>query len=196
MELTYLLSQVFIVIAYSLFGLTYFAANRKTILVCNSFSLVAEGIGYVLLFAWSGVAMVIIAGIRNVLFFGQSKLCEKKPELKKYEWVSLVIVWMLGIFGAVITWNGILGTFAIIACMIYTFSIWQKSDRVYDVLGIFSCIFLLIYNIVINSLFGIILEAMLLAWVIFAAVSGFNVRDFRQKRNNKKKESALQNKNL
>ena len=196
MELTYLLSQVFIVIAYSLFGLTYFAANRKTILVCNSFSLVAEGIGYVLLFAWSGVAMVIIAGIRNVLFFGQSKLCEKKPELKKYEWVSLVIVWMLGILGAVITWNGILGTFAIIACMIYTFSIWQKSDRVYDVLGIFSCIFLLIYNIVINSLFGIILEAMLLAWVIFAAVSGFNVRDFRQKRNNKKKESALQNKNL
>ena len=196
MELTYILSQVFIVIAYSLFGLTYFAANRKTILVCNSFSLVAEGIGYVLLFAWSGVAMVIIAGIRNVLFFGQSKLCEKKPELKKYEWVSLVIVWMLGILGAVITWNGILGTFAIIACMIYTFSIWQKSDRVYDVLGIFSCIFLLIYNIVINSLFGIILEAMLLAWVIFAAVSGFNVRDFRQKRNNKKKESALQNKNL
>ena len=196
MELTYLLSQVFIVIAYSLFGLTYFAANRKTILVCNSFSLVAEGIGYVLLFAWSGVAMVIIAGIRNVLFFGQSKLCEKKPELKKYEWVSLVIVWMLGIFGAVITWNGILGTFAIIACMIYTFSIWQKSDRVYDVLGIFSCIFLLIYNIVINSLFGIILEAMLLAWVIFAAVSGFNVRDFRQKRNNKNKERALQNKNL
>ena len=196
MELTYILSQVFIVIAYSLFGLTYFAANRKTILVCNSFSLVAEGIGYVLLFAWSGVAMVIIAGIRNVLFFGQSKLCEKKPELKKYEWVSLVIVWMLGILGAVITWNGILGTFAIIACMIYTFSIWQKSDRVYDVLGIFSCIFLLIYNIVINSLFGIILEAMLLAWVIFAAVSGFNVRDFRQKRNNKNKERALQNKNL
>ena len=188
MELTYLLSQVFIVIAYSLFGLTYFAANRKTILVCNSFSLVAEGIGYVLLFAWSGVAMVIIAGIRNVLFFGQSKLCEKKPELKKYEWVSLVIVWMLGILGAVITWNGILGTFAIIACMIYTFSIWQKSDRVYDVLGIFSCTFLLIYNIAINSLFGIILEAMLLAWVIFAAVSGFNVRDFRAKKKQKRNE--------
>ena len=102
MELTYILSQVFIVIAYSLFGLTYFAQNRKTILVCNSCSLVAEGVGYILLFAWGGLAMVIIAGIRNILFFGQGKLLDKKPDLKKYEWVSLVVVWLLGIVGAII----------------------------------------------------------------------------------------------
>lgn len=185
MELTYILSQVFIVIAYSLFGLTYFAENRKTILVANSCSLVAEGIGYILLFAWGGLAMVIIAGIRNVLFFGQGKLLDKKPDLKKYEWVSLVVVWILGIVGAIVTWDGILGTFAIIACMIYTFSIWQKSDKVYDILGIFSCIFLLIYNIFIGSLFGIILEAMLMAWVIFASITGFNIHDFKAKKKQK-----------
>ena len=186
METTYILSQIFIVIAYALFGLSYFAQNRKMILTCSSCSLVAEGVGYILLFAWGGLAMVIIAAIRNLLFFGQEKLLEKRPELKKYEWASLVAVLCLSIIGMVITWQGILGTFAIIACMIYTYSMWQKNDRVYDILGIFACVFLLIYNIFIGSLFGIIMEGLLMLWIILAAFTGLSLKDLKLGKRRKK----------
>ena len=175
MSSTYVLSQLFIVVAYSLFGMSYIAQNRKTILVCSSCSLVAEAVGYILLFAWGGLAMVVIAAIRNLLFFGQTKLLEKRPDLKRFEWVSLAFVWLLGVVGAVITWNGILGTFAIVAGMIYAYSIWQKNDKVYDVLGIFACVFLIIYNVFIGSLFGVIMETILMLWIILATFTNVSV---------------------
>ena len=120
--------------------------------------------------------------IRNVLFFGQGKLLDKKPDLKKYEWVSLAFVWLLGVVGAVITWNGILGTFAIVAGMIYAYSIWQKNDKVYDVLGIFACVFLIIYNVFIGSLFGVIMETILMLWIILATFTNVSV-SFKIKKN-------------
>lgn len=175
MSSTYVLSQLFIVVAYSLFGMSYIAQNRKTILVCSSCSLVAEGVGYILLFAWGGLAMVVIAGIRNLIFFGQAKLFGKRPHLQKYEWVSLVFVLLLGVLGSVITWNGVLGTFAIVAGMIYAYSIWQKNDKVYDVLGIFACVFLIVYNVFIGSLFGVILESVLMFWIILATFTNISV---------------------
>lgn len=186
MSTTYILSQFFIVIAYALFALSYIAKNRKMILVSSSSSLVAEATGYILLFAWGGLAMVVIAAIRNLLFFGQTKFLEKRPEFQKFEWLSLVIVWTLAIVAAIITWEGVLGTFAIIAGVIYTYSIWQKNDKIYDVLGIFACVFLLIYNVFIGSLFGVIMEGLLMIWVTLAAFTNLTVKfEFKSKKRNK-----------
>ena len=188
MELTYIFSQIFIVIAYSLFGLSYFAENRKKILIFSSCSLVSEAAGYILLFAWGGFAMVIIAAVRNVLFLGQEKLFEKRPDLKKYEWLSLAFIFVLSIIGAVLTWQGILGAFAIIGCAIYTYSVWQKNDKVYDILGIIACAFLVVYNVFIGSIFGVIMEGLLMLWVTIAAITGLSVQDLKSKRKNNKKK--------
>ena len=194
MELTYILSQIFIVIAYSLFGLSYFAENRKMIFICNSCSLVAEATAYILLFAWGGLAMTIIAATRNIVFLIQAKLLQKQPHLKKFEWASLVLILLLSIVGTVITWQGILGTFAIVACAIYTYSIWQKNDKVYDILGIFASVFLLIYNIFIGSLFGVIMEGILMIWIIIASITGLSLKDLKSKKINKNTIKHIKNK--
>ena len=93
---------------------------------------------------------------------------------------------MIFVFGAVITWQGILGSFAIIAGAIYTISLWQKNDRVYDILGIFASVFLLIYNIFIGSLFGIILEGLLMVLISIAVVTGFSFKNLKFTKKNKK----------
>lgn len=175
MSSTYVLSQFFIVIAYSLFAVSYVVKNRKLILLCSSASLVTEVVGYILLSAWSGVGMVFVAAFRNILFYGQVKLLEKRPDLAKYEWVSLAIVWTVAICAAAITCESVLSTFSILSGMIYTLSIWQKNYRIYKYLGILACLFLIAYNIFIGSLFGAILESALMIWIIITAFTNIKI---------------------
>lgn len=70
-SLIYILSQVFTIITYALLGITYYAKDRKKILILNFISLIANGIAYLLLSAWSGLAMCVVALIRNIIFFSR-----------------------------------------------------------------------------------------------------------------------------
>ena len=68
LTLTYIMSQVFTIIMYLLLAISYYAKDRKKILILSFLSLVANALAYVLLEAYTGLAMCIVAFVRNIIF--------------------------------------------------------------------------------------------------------------------------------
>ena len=164
MELTvnYVLSQVFTILMYALLGLTYYAKDRKKVLILNFISVIANGIAYVFLSAWSGLAMCILALIRNIIFLVDEKKNGKRDKINKFDIIILLVLCFISIISAILTYEGFLSLLSIFATMLYTVSVWQKKTNIYKLLGIPVGILWILYNIYIMSIFGIILESILL----------------------------------
>ncbi len=161
MTISYILSQIFIILNYVFLIITYQSKNRKSILMFNFGALAATGISYIFLYAYSGLAMVIVSIIRNIIFIVDEKKngMQEKNSFKDY--IILAILYAISIVSAIYTYNGFLSMMSVTATMLYTYSVWQKNTKTYKVLGIPISIMWLIYNIYIFSIFGIILELVL-----------------------------------
>lgn len=160
-ELTYILSQIFTIINYLLLALTYYVKNRKKILIISFMSLLANTIAYILLNAWTGVAMCLVALIRNIIFLiGEHK--NKANKITKKDIIILIILYIISIISAIFTFDGYLSLLSVFATMLYTYSVWQKNPKTYKLLGIPVGILWILYNLYVKSLFGIILESALL----------------------------------
>lgn len=183
MELStaYVLSQIFTIITYILLAMTYYAKNRKTVLTISFASLITNGLEYVFLNAYSGLAMCIVALIRNIIFLVDEKKNGKRDTNTKKDVVILVILYIISIVSAIFTYDGFLSLLSVFATMLYTYSVWQKKTNIYKLLGMPIGILWILYNIYVQSLFGVILEAILLV----CSMTGYIL----EVRNNKK-ESA------
>lgn len=164
MEITtaYIISQVFTIIMYILLAITYYAKDRKMVLILSFLSIIANGIAYVLLNAYTGLAMCIVALLRNIIFLVDEKKNGKKDTVDKKDYIILAVLYLISIISAVFTYDGFLSLLSVFATMIYTYSVWQKKTQVYKVLGIPIGILWILYNIFVKSIFGIILESILL----------------------------------
>lgn len=161
MTITYLLSQVFIIINYIFLIITYQSKSRRSILIFNFCSIISTGISYIFLSAYSGLAMSIVAIIRNIIFIIDEKKNGKSEKNTTKDYIILAILYIISIISAIITYNGILSMMSVVATMLYTYSVWQKNTKIYKILGIPVGIIWIIYNIYIFSVFGIILEVVL-----------------------------------
>ena len=160
--LTYILSQIFTIITYILLALTYYAKSRKTVLTISFLSLVANGIAYIFLGAYTGLAMCIVAIIRNIIFIVDEKKNGKSNTISQKDIIILAILYAISIVSAVFTYDGFLSLLSVFATMLYTYSVWQKKTNIYKLLGIPIGIIWILYNTYIQSIFGIILETILL----------------------------------
>ncbi len=168
-SLTYILSQVFTIINYALLGVTYYAKDRKKILVIGFLSIIANAIAYILLNAWTGVAMCVVALIRNIIFWIDEKKNGKRETINKKDIIILVILYSTIVVSTIFTYDGFLSLLSVFATSTYTFSVWQKKTNVYKLLGIPVGILWILYNIYVKSIFGIILESILL----ICSISGY-----------------------
>ena len=83
LETTYIISQIFTIITYILLALTYYAKDRKKVLIISFLSLIANGLAYIFLSAWSGFSMCIVALIRNIIFIIDEKKNGKRDKINK-----------------------------------------------------------------------------------------------------------------
>lgn len=164
MEITvaYIVSQIFTIIMYGLLAITYYLKDRKTILIVSFLSVVANGIAYVLLNAYSGLAMCVVAVIRNVVFIIDENKNGKSDKMNKKDIMILIAVYIACIVSAVFTYEGVLSLLSVFATMVYTYSVCQKDTKMYKMLGIPVGVLWVGYNIFVKSIFGVILEAILL----------------------------------
>lgn len=164
MELTatYILSQVFTVIMYVLLAVSYYAKSRKSILIITFLSILTNAVAYMLLNAYTGVAMCFVAIIRNIIFLIDEKKNGKRDEIDKKDVIILIVLYAISIISAIFTYEGLLSLISVIATMLYTYSVWQKKTSTYKLLGIPIGVLWVIYNAYIKSVFGVILEAVLL----------------------------------
>lgn len=166
----YIVSQIFVVISYLLLAFTYLKNKRKTILIIGTCSLIALEISYFLLSAYTGVAMVAVAIIRNMIFYFDEKKNGKSNKIHRKDVVILLILYTITLISAIYTYNGIESLFSVLETVLYTFSIWQKNPKVYKYMGIPTSLSCIIYHIYIRSIFGIILEAIVLISEIIGVI--------------------------
>ena len=178
LTLTYIMSQVFTIIMYLLLGVSYYAKDRKKILILSFLSLIANAIAYILLEAYTGLAMCIVAFIRNIVFMIDENRNGKRDKISKKDIIYLIIFNVLIIVSTIFTYEGLLSLLSVIATMLYTYSVWQKKTNVYKFLGIPIGILWVLYNIYVESIFGVILEAILLV----CSVTGYIIE--KKKSNN------------
>jgi len=178
MELTiiYVLSQVFVIINAALLMATYQLKTRKSILTVSFMALLANGLAYVLLSAWSGLAMVFVAMIRNIIFMIDEKKNGKSDKITKKDIVILAVLYAISIISAIYTYEGFLSLMSVFATMLYTYSVWQKKTSVYKILGIIIEVIWIIYNIYILSIFGIIVEIFLLISAVIGIIREYKVQ--------------------
>jgi len=157
----YVLSQIFVIISYLLLALTYLKNKRNTILIIGIYSLVALTISYFLLSAYTGVAMTLIAIVRNLIFYIDEKKYGHSNKIRNKDVIILIILYIVILFFSVYTYDGIRSIFSILETVLYTFSIWLKNPKVYKLLGIPTSMACITYHIYIGSLFGFILESIL-----------------------------------
>ena len=120
--------------------------------------------------AYTGIAMMIISILRNLLFLYNEKRNGKSKKITRDDIYTLIFIYLLTIIFTIFTYNGFLSLMCVFATMIYTYSVWQKSTKMYKYFGILVSICWLIYNIYIRSLFGIVFEFILLCAVIIGII--------------------------
>lgn len=188
----YILSQIFIVLGYIFIGLTYFAKNRKIILVYSITAIIANAISYIFLSAWSGLLMSGVALLRNIIFLFQNKK-DKTEKITWVDWLILAILVVIAVISAVFTYEGFLSLFSIFATMLYTISVWQKNVKAYKIIGIFVSILWIVYFIFISSIFGAICEGILFITEIVGAVKyiKYQNKELTQNNESNKNESVI-----
>lgn len=168
----YIISQIFIVMAYCLLALTYFITKRWQQLSITIASNVAMGVGFALLGAWLAVPMCVIAICRDITssIINARRSPEQQMKNTKLDW-GLLILWIVALTVAMIfTQEGFWTLFAYFSTITFTISIWQKNPLVYRILGVLVGIFWIVYNIAVMSVAGIALESVLLVFVIVGLV--------------------------
>lgn len=147
---------------YIFLATTFYVQNRKKVLVLHFIATIASAIAYTLLNAWTGVAMCAVVIIRNTIFLLDEKKIGKRENINKTDIVILIVLYVISIVFAVFSYDGPLSLLSVLATMINTYSVWQKKINIYRLLGVVTGILWVFYNIYIMSIFGIILETILL----------------------------------
>lgn len=173
MQYNFILSQIFVLIAVLLQGLSYLSKDKKRIMfLCIAYACL-YGMQYLLLNAMTGFAMNMINIIRNIWFYNNAKK-DKKNKL----YMLLIILTLVIVMGK-FTYTNIYSLLPITASLLITYSLWQKKTRVYRLLSLPISTLWLSYNIYCHSIFGIIAESILL---IFELV-GIYKYDIKGKKN-------------
>ena len=164
MELTpiYIASQVFTILMYILLATTYYVKERKKVLIINFLATISIGLAYILLDAWTGFAMCIVGIVRNIIFILDEKKNGKRENINKTDIIILVVLYSISIISVIFTYDGIFSLLSVAATMLYTYSVWQKDIKRYKLLGMPTGILWILYNTYIMSIFGIVLESVLL----------------------------------
>jgi len=179
MELTiqYVISQIFTIIAYIFLAVTYHVKNRKTVIVLNLLGQVIFMIVYILLGAWSGLAMVFAAIIRNAIFIIDENKNGKRKSIGKIDIIVLALMCIICILSAIFTYQGIFSLIPVLATMIYTYAVCQKNVKTYKLLGMPTEILWTCYNIYIKSILGTILESVMLISCFTGIVKEINIKE-------------------
>ena len=121
--------------------------------------------------------MVMVAVARNIIFMLDEKKNGKSDKITKKDIMIWTVLCAISMISAMYTYEGFLSLMSVFATMLYTYSVWQKKISIYKILGIPVGIIWIIYNIYIVSIFGIVLEVVLL----ISAVIGI-IREYKTKK--------------
>ena len=152
---TYIFSQVFVIVGIALYALTFLLKTKKSVLIVGLIGVMLNTVSFVLLGAYTGALVNVVAMVRSIWFF-----CEEKRG--KRSWVSLVTVMVLIVIATIFTYRSIIDLLPLVAGLAYAFACWQKNIKLYRWSGILVSVIYIMYDIFFNSIFGVVSESIAL----------------------------------
>lgn len=182
---SYVLSQILTIIEYGLLGASYFAKNRKAVVLLDIVSMTAGIFAFLLLGADLGMAMSVIILLANFYYLWDehAHTAKERSKLHARDYIILAIILVLIAVVTYFTYEGPLSLLSVAATTLYEISIWQKSTKVYKLLGIPVAFCWMSYNGLEQSIFGVLCEAA----VFVASIVGY-LREVRTKNKTKAKK--------
>lgn len=162
--MTFILSQVCVIIGMILLGLSYLVKNKTKVLVLCIISSIMYGVQYLLLRAFTGTIVNVIGIIRTIWFY------ENNRKNKENSIFSVLLISALFILSAIFTWDGFVSLLPLFSCLVFTYSIWSESVYVYKWLAIPVSVSWITYNAFVGSFFGYIMEIILLSIEIIGLI--------------------------
>ena len=156
--MTFILSQILIVLAYIFLGGTYLLKDKKLIILLSSLAAFCYGLAYAFVFAWTGVVMNLIALIRNILFIIVGVKFKNSSKSRR---IVLICVYVLIIASSVFTYDGVLSLMAVFATVLYSTALWIDKDRYYKILGSLTSVLWIIYNVFIKLYLSVVFESIM-----------------------------------
>ena len=158
----YIASQIVTIFVYIFLSLTYCVKNRKVILAFSFLSNFLNSIAFILLGAYTSSAMCAISIFRDVVFIIDQKINGKSDKITKKDCMILAMIYGISIVSIVLTFKGFWTLLYAAGSMLYTYSIWQKNNKIYKFMGIQVTLLLIVDSIYIKSIFGVLLQTVVL----------------------------------
>ena len=148
-------SQVIIFIGLIMLGVSYFTKHYKSITILCIIASVLLGVSYFLLGAYTAVGLNILGAVAYVFFYVFKKHGKENPLY------FIIILWSVTIINGIFTFDGIVSLLPTIASLMFYYSVWQKNNFVYKILGILTALMYMVYNILYSSPVGAISQGVL-----------------------------------
>ena len=158
----YIASQIVTIFVYIFLSLTYCVKNRKVILAFSFLSNFLNSIAFILLGAYTSSAMCAISIFRDVVFIIDQKINGKSDKITKKDCMILAMIYGISIVSIVLTFKGFWTLLYAAGSMLYTYSIWQKNNKIYKFMGIPVTLLVIVDSIYIKSIFGVLLQTVVL----------------------------------
>lgn len=160
--LPYVFSQIFAVLAYLMMVLTLYTRKKILILIFTLIDCIMFAMQYLLLKAYVGMAINLVAMVRCAWFYIEEK-CGKSKNI-----FSLLLFLVLTAVASIFGFDTWVETFALLAGLLFTYAIWQNSIILYRFLVLFCSCLWIAYNTIHMSIFGVVGESIVVLANIFS----------------------------
>ena len=160
----FLASQIVGVFAFSLYLVSYWQKDRRTLLTLSVIECILFAIQYFLLGSMTGAIINLVGILRSSTFMYK----DKNNFMKSYTMPS--VIHLLYFLNAIFTWEGYITLIPTIASFMKCHTMWQNNTKTIRRNGIPIQILWLIYGIYLNSYVSIFFQIVLIISIAVAIV--------------------------
>ena len=180
----YILSQIF-ALGATILSICAIQQRKKVRLVeFGTVGSFCSLIHYLLLGAWSGVAIKTVGTVRNGIAAYETKK-HKKSKVFPLIFVTFYII------SGFLTYDSIFSILPMISASIYTIAIYMADAKIIRYAAVFGSTLWLIYNIHVMTIVGIIAE---MVFIINDLIAIYRYKDKKRKKTHKRTLAAQKNK--
>lgn len=177
-KIVFIIGQAVGIIAIIIGIVTYQIKSRRGIMIANIAGTVCFALHYMMIGAYVGMALNIVATVRNIVFYNTKNMSKRKSNV--YSALFSAIVCVAGIF----TWEAWYSALQIVSSVMrnYILSLSKPNSIRKGIMVVLPMT--LIYNICVSSLGGTINDSLALI------STGISIYRYRDKRDGKSEQTA------
>lgn len=163
-----IITQLFGYLGLAMAVISFQVNDKKKILIFQMLCGFSFTIHFILLGAYTGAVLNFLSSARNIVFYNKNK-----KWASSLFWPSLFAV--LFIITGIATWEGIVTLFPVLACLVFTVSMYIDNTRLVRRISWISSPCWMVYNIIKGSYGGVLTETFNLI-SIFIAIYRYDIR--------------------